>query len=137
MMKLGKLMCDAFNDSFDCIILLYNLWTKISLFQYIILNYAKSYIKHRNLAVNIGKYSSSAIMTSRVLQRQILEPVSFSLYIPPLGQILQHNISFHCCANYLQLYLLLNPGNHYSRRRLKECILDIKKKKGSQIWQGL
>ena len=80
------------------------------------------------MSVHIGNCSSrSANLTSGVPQGSILGPILFSIFMLPLGRIIQHhNISFHCYADDTQLYLPINSSNPADVNRLKACLEDVK-----------
>ena len=80
------------------------------------------------MSVHIGNCSSSsANLTSGVPQGSILGPILFSIFMLPLGRIIQrHNISFHLYADDTQLYLPINANNPADLNRLKACLDDVK-----------
>uniref|UniRef100_A0A3B3CT04 Reverse transcriptase domain-containing protein n=1 Tax=Oryzias melastigma TaxID=30732 RepID=A0A3B3CT04_ORYME len=92
------------------------------------LDWFKSYLTGRNFSVKIGEASSSvAPLSCGVPQGSILGPALFSLYLLPLGSIIaRHDVSFHCYADDLQIYLPLTPGKNTSQNVLTECIQDVK-----------
>lgn len=76
----------------------------------------------------IGECSSSAApLSCGVPQGSIIGPILFSLYMLLLGNIIgKHNLSFHCYADNLQVYLPLKPNVSVALDSLLSCINDIK-----------
>lgn len=71
--------------------------------------------------------SSSAPLTSGVPQGSILGPVLFSLYMLPLGSIIEkYKLSFHLYADDVQLYLPLLPNAASALDSLHNCLSAIK-----------
>lgn len=60
-----------------------------------------------------------------VPQGSILGPVLFPSYVLPLGAV-EHNSSFHCYANDLQIYLPVKPKSSDALNSLLNCISDIR-----------
>ncbi len=57
----------------------------------------------------------------------MLGPILFSLYMQPLGSIIQnHGIHFHCYADDTQLYLSMKPDETEPLVKLQACLRDIK-----------
>ncbi|KAF7656075.1 hypothetical protein LDENG_00046710 [Lucifuga dentata] len=91
------------------------------------LNWFHSYLLDQTFSVYIVNHSSSsAHFNYGVLQGSILGPLFFSIYMQPLGQIIQrHNISFHFYADDTQIYLALRPGDFNSLAHILDCLKDI------------
>uniref|UniRef100_A0A3Q3ET90 Reverse transcriptase domain-containing protein n=1 Tax=Labrus bergylta TaxID=56723 RepID=A0A3Q3ET90_9LABR len=91
------------------------------------LSWFYSYLLERTFAVTIGNYSSSTSnITCGVPQGSVLGPILFSIYMLPLGQIIErHNVSFHCYADDTQIYLPLRPEDPRSLAAVRNCLSDI------------
>ena len=92
------------------------------------LQWFSSYLADRTFSVMIGELCSShASLSCGVPQGSILGPILFSLYMLPLGSIIQrHNLSFHFYADDLQLYLPMKPNGHTAFTKLTDCITEVK-----------
>ncbi len=82
--------------------------------------------RHQLVAVN-EEVSYRSQVQNGVSQGSVLEPLLFTLYMLPLGNIIRkHRVSFHCYADDTQLYISSRPGEIYQIEKLMECIVDIK-----------
>ena len=92
------------------------------------LKFFQSYLANRCFSVQLGdSISSVAPFTCGVPQGSILGPILFLLYVLPLGEIMiKHNISFHCFADDVQLYLPLKVDGQAALLPLLDCLADIK-----------
>ena len=92
------------------------------------LKFFQSYLANRCFSVQLGdSISSVAPLTCGVPQGSILGPILFLLYVLPLGEIMiKHNISFHCFADDVQLYLPLKVDGQAALLPLLDCLADIK-----------
>ena len=89
-----------------------------------VLKWFKSYLSERTFSVHLGQYSAAAPLACGVPQGSILAPILFALYLLPLGSIFEKlNISFHCFADDLQVYLPLK-SNKDSTNALLNCLID-------------
>ncbi len=88
------------------------------------LEWFASYLKGRTFSVNTGSFNSPP---APIHCGSILGPLLFSLYMLPLGSILQkHNINYHCYADDIQLYLPIKPGNYFSLDHIFLCLNYVK-----------
>ena len=91
------------------------------------LQWFKSYLSNRSFSVSLGgACSSHAPLLCGVPRGSILGTLLFSIYMLPLGKIIQrHNINFHLYADDTQLYIPLKPGSS-DISHILSCLTDIK-----------
>ncbi len=87
-----------------------------------------SYFSNRMFCVAANNYMSSfTSLKYGVPQRSVLGPILFSLYMLPLGRIIQkYDESFHFYADDTQLYLPVNATDPGKLSALLDCITAVK-----------
>ena len=95
------------------------------------LQWMESYLHNRKQRVVIGQDTSDQHgLNTGVPQGSVLGPVTFSLYVQPIGNIIRkHGLQFHHYADDLQLIIFfdLNPESLLDAlRRLEACIAEIR-----------
>uniref|UniRef100_A0A8C6NT99 Reverse transcriptase domain-containing protein n=1 Tax=Nothobranchius furzeri TaxID=105023 RepID=A0A8C6NT99_NOTFU len=85
-----------------------------------------SYLSNHTISVQIGDCASSSLpLPWRAPQGSVLGPLLFSIYLLPLGNILnQHGLSYHIYADDCQLYVEMDEKNAGSK--LAACMADVK-----------
>jgi len=93
-----------------------------------VLRWFKSYLTGRTFSVKLGANSSPPVdMKYGVPQGSVLGPMLFSLYMLPLGSILEkHNLSYHCYADNTLLHLPISPSCTSDIDTILNCLEDIK-----------
>uniref|UniRef100_A0A3B3DJ46 Reverse transcriptase domain-containing protein n=1 Tax=Oryzias melastigma TaxID=30732 RepID=A0A3B3DJ46_ORYME len=91
------------------------------------LTWFRSYLADRTMTVNLSRFTSdTAPLSFGVPQGSILGPLLFSLYLLPLGSIIQkHGVSFHFYADDSQIYLPIKK-NGSSLKHLMSCLNEIR-----------
>ncbi len=75
--------------------------------------------------MSIGEHKLT-FMTCGVPQGSILAPLLFSLYMPPLSQIMIKNqIAYHSYDDDTQIYLASSPNDYSPIDSFRQCIDEI------------
>uniref|UniRef100_A0A8C7WTF0 Reverse transcriptase domain-containing protein n=1 Tax=Oryzias sinensis TaxID=183150 RepID=A0A8C7WTF0_9TELE len=92
------------------------------------LSWFRSYLGGRSFSVQLGQCSSSeAPLKHGVPQGSVLGPLLFSLYLLPLGSTFRkYNVSFHCYADDIQIYVPLKSGGAEGLGNVQKCLAEIK-----------
>src|SRR6187399_2738514 len=86
-----------------------------------------SYLTDRSQYITIGEHCSSpATLTTGVPQGSVLDPLLFTLYTKPIGQILSNcSVSFHLYADDTQLYISFSSLDSTSNLSVLSFTVDI------------
>ena len=96
------------------------------------LTWMPSYLSDRWQSVNVpGGASSESSVACGVPRGSVLEPLLFSMYTAPIGDIIRrHKLSFHLYADDTKLYIKFEMTDQTNRllslRRIEHCINDIR-----------
>uniref|UniRef100_A0A669CC42 Reverse transcriptase domain-containing protein n=1 Tax=Oreochromis niloticus TaxID=8128 RepID=A0A669CC42_ORENI len=115
-------------DTVDHLILLdrLNHWVGVS---GTALEWFKSYLSNRSFSVATSKFRSSvSCLAYRVPQGSVLGPLLFLLYLLPLLQLLSSftDISYHCYADDIRLYISFRPPDVSKLQILQSCLDSIR-----------
>ncbi len=70
-----------------------------------------------------GEVSKAHQLVTGVLQGSVLGPLLFYIYTASLAKIIQaHGFSYHCYADYAQLYLSFQPDDPTVAARISGCV---------------
>ena len=91
------------------------------------LEWFRSYLEERSYFVTIGIYEYNRMaMTCGVPQGSVLGPLLFSLYMLPLGQVLQNsNVDYHSYADDTQIYIALSSDDYSPIKSLCHCLEQV------------
>ena len=75
-----------------------------------------------------NQYSPASACTTGVPQGSVLGPLLFTIYCPPLAEIIaKHGVHFHMYADDTQLYLDFSPEDEVSAHAtIAGCVMEIK-----------
>ena len=95
----------------------------------------ESYLTGRTQSVKIeGQASKPKCLCCCVPQSSVLGPKSYCIYCRPIGRIAKrYGLSYHCFADDLQLYIILNSLSAWfnSVSNIQECLKEI------QLWMEI
>ncbi len=92
------------------------------------LSWLSSYLYDRQFYISAWDFRSpTAPLKQGVPQGSVLGPLLFTIYILPLGQILQsHGFSYHFYADDIQIYTSCRPSLSTQIDKISVCMQDIK-----------
>ncbi len=93
-----------------------------------VLSWFKSDLSQRSQFVYLGTNRSQTVpLCQGVPQGSVLGPVLFSVYMLPLGKIIQkYGLGYHCYADDTQIYISTQSDSTTSSLTLSACLLEIK-----------